>query len=281
MKATIQYIKTELQEYYPPLEIEGVTRVIFERLLGYSYTDLILHRNDILDKTLSERIVNIVSRLKKHEPIQYIFGETEFCGLKIDVNPDVLIPRPETEELVEWILETLWLKSPKILDIGTGSGCIALALKNTIKMAKVSGIDISEKAIKTARENAVKNKLDVQFFVADVFDFPAETNERFDVIVSNPPYVLEREKQFMKPNVLRFEPQNALFVSNHDPLIFYRKITHLAKSILNKNGWLFFEINENMAHEMIELLQNEGFSNARIKIDVNAKSRMARAQKLF
>jgi release factor glutamine methyltransferase len=274
MKSTIQYIENELTGLYPPAEIEGFKRIIFEAVFGWSLTDLVLKKHEIILPVDFEKIKSIVLRLKNNEPIQYIIGETEFYGLKLKVNSSVLIPRPETEELVEWVVKTELSENCKVLDIGTGSGCIAIAIKSHLKNADVSGIDISPEALEIARLNALENKLGINFFCADIFNLKEMEGEKYDVIVSNPPYVRESEKVLMHSNVLNYEPETALFVSDNDPLKFYRAIANFAKISLFKNGRLFFEINESQSTEMVELLSGVGFKNIEIREDINGKSRM-------
>jgi release factor glutamine methyltransferase len=274
MKATIQYINSELVGFYPVSEIEGFTRIIFEAVCGFSFTEQIIRRHEKISLTNFERIKAITSRLKNFEPIQYILGETEFYGLKLAVNPSVLIPRPETEELVQWIIKSNLPENIAILDIGTGSGCIALAIKSRLKNAEVFGFDISENALVVARQNAIKNNLDVDFFQADILKLEDSEWKKFDVIVSNPPYIRESEKQLIHSNVLNFEPENALFVPDVDPLVFYRAIAFFARKHLADSGMLFLEINENLGFEMNEMLANSGFSEIEIRKDINGKNRM-------
>lgn len=276
MKAVIQYIEKELDGLYPETEIQGFTRLILESVFRLNYTGLILRKDDPVLSAEKKQIEKIVQRLKNFEPVQYVLGETEFYGLKIKVNPSVLIPRPETEELVNWIVETGLPGNPKIADIGTGSGCIAMALKKQMNNTSVLAVDISEKAIQTAEINSNLNRLDVEFFQADILNWEKYEWDSFDLIVSNPPYVREMEKVKMQPNVLNYEPRMALFVPDDDPLIFYRKIASFAKKYLRKNGWLYFEINENLGKEMTLLIQNLGFRKTEVKKDINGKDRMLR-----
>ena len=276
MKAVIQYIEKELEGLYPGTEIQGFTRLILENVFRLNYTGLVLRKDDPILSAEKKQIEKIVQKLKNFEPVQYILGETEFYGLKIKVNPSVLIPRPETEELVNWIVETGLPGNPKIADVGTGSGCIALALKKQMDNASILAVDISEKAIQTAEINSNLNRLDVEFFQTDILNWEKYEWDCFDLIVSNPPYVREMEKVKMQPNVLNFEPQMALFVPDDDPLIFYRKIASFAKKYLQKNGWLYFEINENLGREMTLLMQNLGFRKTEVKKDINGKDRMLR-----
>ena len=279
MEATIQYIEKELTGLYPKTEVQGFVRLIFWHVLQLSYTDLVLGRNQKLEKSSQKRIEAIVERLKKFEPIQYILGETEFFGLKLTVNPSVLIPRPETEELVQWITTTVEDEKLSVVDIGTGSGCIALALKKELKNAVVTGVDISAESIRTASKNAEQNQLDVTFKQADILQWEKEKWEPVDLIVSNPPYVRELEKAAMHANVLQYEPENALFVSNTNPLVYYQSIADFANRYLKANSWLFFEINENLGEELVSLLAAIGFGAIEIKKDINGKNRMLRCQR--
>lgn len=281
MKATIQFINSELHGLYPVSEIEGFTRIIFESVCGWSFTRQLVKKHEKIQEPDFLKIQEIITRLKTFEPIQYILGETEFFGLRLIVNPSVLIPRPETEELVDWIVRSDLPPDSRILDIGTGSGCIALALKSVLKNAAVSGIDISEKALETAHENAAKNKLDVRFNQSDILKNDNSNNEVYDVIVSNPPYIRESEKLLMLPNVLEYEPGNALFVPDSDPLVFYRSIAAFAIKNLAENGKLFLEINENLGHEMKNMLVDFGFCNIEIRKDINEKNRMICCTKSF
>ena len=281
MKATIQFINSELHGLYPVSEIEGFTRIIFESVCGWSFTRQLVKKHEKIQEPDFLKIQEIITRLKTFEPIQYILGETEFFGLRLMVNPSVLIPRPETEELVDWIVRSDLPPDSRILDIGTGSGCIALALKSVLKNAAVSGIDISEKALETAHENAAKNKLDVRFNQSDILKNDNSNNEVYDVIVSNPPYIRESEKLLMLPNVLEYEPGNALFVPDSDPLVFYRSIAAFAIKNLSENGKLFLEINENLGHEMKNMLVDFGFCNIEIRKDINEKNRMICCTKSF
>jgi len=225
-----------------------------------------------------EEFQKAILRLKNFEPIQYIVGETEFYGLPFKVNRHTLIPRPETEELVEWIIsgQKLITNNPKsitILEVGTGSGCIAISLAKNLPNSRIFALDVSVEALKIARENAEINEVEIEFFQTDILtveDLP----KQFDIIVSNPPYVRELEKELMQQNVLRYEPESALYVANEDPLVFYRVISKLAKNHLKPNGTLFFEINEYLATEMIALLKSEGFQNIEINKDIFGKDRM-------
>jgi release factor glutamine methyltransferase len=279
MQAVIQYIEKELRGLYPKTEIQGFVRLIAEHVCGMNYTQFLLRKNEKTGEAEKEKIQTIVERLKNFEPIQYVFGETEFYGLRLKVNESVLIPRPETEELVQWIVDSEITKSPEILDIGTGSGCIALALKNIIPNANVKAIDVSGEALHTAAENAIQNNLEIDFENADIFRWTPARGKKFNIIVSNPPYVREMEKTKMQPNVLNYEPATALFVSDSDPLVFYRTIASFTTLYLKTDGFLFLEINEALANEMTDLLKNMKFKNIEIRKDLNGKNRMLRCKK--
>lgn len=279
MQATIQYIGRELKHLYPEPEVQAFRRMIIEHVCGWDFTTQILKKEELLTGEQQNKIETIITRLKNFEPIQYILEEAEFYGLKLHVNPSVLIPRPETEELVQWITKSNLHKNSKILDIGTGSGCIALALKKILKNAEISGVDISESALEVARKNAKENILEVNFFQTDILNWKNISWDVFDVIVSNPPYVRLSEKEEMKTNVLAHEPENALFVSDEDPLVFYRVIAGFAKKHLAVRGFLFFEINEYLGEEMRDLLKEMDFREIQIHKDLNNRNRMVRCQK--
>ncbi|MCG6187492.1 peptide chain release factor N(5)-glutamine methyltransferase [Maribellus maritimus] len=279
MQSLIQYIEKELKGLYPAEEIRSFIRLVFEQVCELNYTQLLLSRDKILSPEEKEKMEEIVTRLKTFEPIQYILGETEFYGLQLKVNPAVLIPRPETEELVQWILQTNKLTSPVVLDVGTGSGCIALALKKELPAATLTAIDISETALETAKENAKINRLDIQLLNCNILNWEGQKWEQYDIIVSNPPYVRTMEKEKMQANVLDYEPELALFVSDADPLVFYRRIGEFSLENLRKDGFLFFEINENLGTEMAELLSAQGFKNIEIRTDIRGKERMLCCQR--
>lgn len=279
MQSTIQYIESELAEVYPQSEIRALLRIILEAVCGMSYTEQVLRKNEVLSGAHRKSIHSIVSRLKAHEPIQYILGETEFCGLQVKVNPSVLIPRPETEELVNFVMEKPIAAGAKIMDIGTGSGCIALALKSALPETVVCALDISPEALETAAENARMNHLELSFLQADILQWESREWEKYDVIVSNPPYVRNSEKQSMENNVLKFEPAGALFVRDDDPLVFYRQIAAFAQKYLNDKGRLFFEINEYLGAEMCALLKQLGFRDIDLRKDINHRDRMIACRK--
>ncbi len=264
---------------YSREEIGSFFSILIEDFLGLSRLDLALDRERELSKAEEEKLNVALQRLRQHEPIQYITGNTEFYGLSFSVSRDVLIPRPETEELVEWILEDCnHQEQLNILDIGTGSGCIAISLAKNLPNAKVTAFDISGDAIKVAQGNAVLNEVEVEFFKKDILavDF---LPEKFDIIVSNPPYVRELEKKDMQRNVLEHEPDTALYVKDEDPLLFYRKITDLAAQNLVPKGKLYFEINQYLGKETEALLTEKNFQT-RLKKDIFGVDRMLRGIKL-
>ncbi len=270
--------KKSLSELYPSEEVQSFFNILSEKYLNLSRIEIALNRDRRLTETEAEKFQKAILRLQNHEPVQFIIGETEFYGLPFKVNKHTLIPRPETEELVEWILSGFPPSGARgILDIGTGTGCIAISLAKNLPNAKISALDISEEALKIAEANAKLNKVEVNFFQTDIL--AAETLPmKYDVIVSNPPYVRELEKKQMQQNVLKYEPHSALYVKDEDPLLFYRAISRLAKNHLNPGGKLFFEINEYLAYEMTELLKAEGFKNIEIKKDIYGKDRMLKCK---
>lgn len=274
MQKNIKFIKEKLSHLYPERELESFTVWILSHVLGYDRTQIIMKEDRILPEDVSIKIENMVDRLTNQEPIQYITGDTEFAGLNLNVKPGVLVPRPETEELVSRIANGLDIHPKKILDIGTGSGCIALALKKYLPAATVYACDISNEALNLSRENARLNNLDVNIFYYDVLtekgDLPV--NE-FDLIVSNPPYILESEKEFMHANVLNFEPHLALFVPDNDPLKFYKAITAFAKRHLAEGAKIWFEINENRSDDVVDLLRLNNFKDVKPIIDIFGKMR--------
>ncbi|MCG8411505.1 MAG: peptide chain release factor N(5)-glutamine methyltransferase [Bacteroidales bacterium] len=275
IKKVISIIKAELKNDYPTYEIDGFIRIIFDFYLNYSLILLHLNMNKEISRELFLEIENVVKQLKQKTPIQYILGQTEFYGLKFKLSSNVLIPRVETEELVDWIVseET---KGVDILDIGSGSGCIAITLAKNIDDAKVTAIDISSEALSVVKENAELNKVKLNRWECDILKMSNGFYHKYDVVVSNPPYVTNAEKSEMKKNVLDYEPHLALFVSDDDPLIFYRNIILFAQKNLNKGGRLYFEINENFGEEMIDLFLEYGFVNIELRKDINGKDRMIR-----
>lgn len=276
MQDCLRYIRNELKDFYSKNETEGFIRYIFEYIKDYSVSDIIIHDRDMLSDKERNIIKGIVAELKTFKPIQYIFNETEFYGLSFKVNNNVLIPRPETEELVDLMVNENVNFKGSIIDVGTGSGCIAISLKKHLKDAEVYGIDISEKALDVAKSNALLNKVNVHFIKMDIFN--CDSLPKFDIIVSNPPYVTEKEKGKMHNNVLKYEPFNALFVPNDDPLKFYRAIAETGQKKLNDHGKIFWEINENYGNECIQLLKDFNFYNIYLRKDINGKDRIISAE---
>ncbi|MEZ4848098.1 MAG: peptide chain release factor N(5)-glutamine methyltransferase [Bacteroidia bacterium] len=276
-------ISQRLMTYFPEGEANSQTNLLFQHILKNST------KNFLSDSDFSEEeyllLNQLAPKLLKLEPIQYIIGEAHFYGREFIVNPAVLIPRGETEELVVWIRDSLKRgKTCSILDIGTGSGCIPISLEKELLEkgihSQVSGMDVSEKALKVANQNAHRHESNVAFIQQDIFKADKNTFSNLDIIVSNPPYVMEKEKAEMHDNVLKYEPELALFVSDDDPLIFYRTIAKKAQEWLVKGGWLYFEINEALGAEMVDLMEEAGFSAVELKKDLHGKDRMVRGQKL-
>lgn len=270
----------KLESIYDQGEVESFFYLILENKHQLKRIDLALSPD--LEFSDSEIQVwdSILEQLKKEIPIQYILGQTFFYGLDFEVNSNVLIPRPETEELVDWIIND-FSDNPskqnfKILDIGTGSGCIAISLAKNIPTAQVFAIDVSEGALATAKRNAEKNDVKVTFLHKNILE-TTDLKEQFDVIVSNPPYVRHLEKEEIKKNVLDYEPHLALFVENDDALLFYRKIAELAQKNLSKDGKLYFEINQYLGKQMVELLEKLKFKNVELRKDIYGNDRMTKA----
>lgn len=272
-----QYALQELKDTYNPQEIQSICRIVFLDVLQYTKIDIHIRKNEILDESFVDKFFEIVRLLKIGHPLQYIIGETEFSGLKFGVNPSTLIPRPETEELVLLARERL-AAGKKVLDIGTGSGCIAIALSAACPEAEVTGIDISPEAVETARTNAVRNRVKAEFLIRDILHFETEVWQQYDLIVSNPPYVRESEKQDMQRHVLDHEPHRALFVPDSDPLLFYRRIAEFGCRYLASGGFLYFEINEALGKETAALLENYNYRQVHVVKDLFDKDRFVVAQ---
>ena len=269
----IPYFIKQLNGIVQEREIISLAYISIDFLLGYNRSDCIIHSEKDITSEVSDRIKQIIADLKTNKPIQHIIGETEFYELKLKVNEHTLIPRPETEELVKWILQHEFTSA---LDIGTGSGCIAIALAQHTN-ASIMAIDVSENALEVAKENAILNAVKVKFILQDILQ--SESLPKVDLIVSNPPYLLDKEKDLMLANVLDNESHLALFVPNNNPLLFYKKIADLAFTSLSKNGMLFFEINERFGNETVVMLSAIGFVDIELKKDVNEKDRMIKAIK--
>lgn len=276
-------LEKHLSKIYSAKESEKIFFMLLEHHCGYSATDFFADTNIMLTPDEAEWFNESILRLKKNEPVQYVIGHTYFCGLKIKVNPSVLIPRPETEELVTLITQQLEEKGTtdaSILDIGTGSGCIAIALKKKFPDSKVSALEYSPLAIATAKKNASLLDAEINFIEADILN-PGNALEKniFDLIVSNPPYILKKEKKTMSANVHEFEPEDALFVPNNNPLLFYEAIAETANTHLRKGGRLWFETNENNADEVAELLKKKNFTLVKVHTDMSRKKRFVSCMK--
>jgi len=272
-----QYI-IELELLYDIDESKSLFSLAAEHVLNLSTMKLRMLKDTSLTFIDLQKLLTILTELVIGKPIQHILGEAHFYGLIFKVNENVLIPRPETEELVDWIIAEVKRKPDqkvKILDIGTGSGCIPITLKKYLSNATVTSLDISLPAINVAKENASLTQAEVNFMVADILEF--KSKERFDIIVSNPPYIRDLEKNEMHENVLLHEPHNALFVSDENPLIFYQAIADFASTNLNTNGQLYFEINEYLGQETLIMLKDKGFKNLILRQDMQAKDRMIKA----
>ena len=307
MQTGLSFFKEQLRDYYTESEIKLFYRMIMESVYGLDLQSVLLGKDTQIFSEEKPVIEKAIEDLKKFRPIQYILGETEFYGLKFKVNEHVLIPRPETEELVEQVVKgeryrvkgtgftvhgsrftpypspftlhpspfTLHPSPFTLLDIGTGSGCIAVALARFLPEAEVYASDISEKALEVALENALYNRTDVRFVRHDIFDaWPENLPEQFDVIVSNPPYVTPEEKGVMSKNVLNYEPHRALFVPQEKPLLFYERIADIAQERLKANGRLYFEINAVYGKDTAEMLRKKGFQTVRLLKDISGNERM-------
>ena len=276
--------KKGLAEVYDNNEIETLTLMVINEITGLSKAHIKAFPESDIAPIQAEKFSNILHRLQTGEPIQYILGHTEFYGLPFKVDPSVLIPRPETEELVEWVLTSVGnsrLATGTILDIGTGSGCIAISLKANLPGAQISAIDISTKALESAKQNADLNNVKVNFIEADILNKSEIEIPKSDIIVSNPPYVTQHDKTQMHTNVTDFEPHTALFVPENDPLLFYNAIADYALNNLTQNGLLFFEINENLGKKTVELLNDKGFKNIELRRDMSGRDRMIKGTRIF
>ena len=285
------HFKNSLSEIYPTTEIDSFFFMLMEEYLDLQRIDTVLKPDFKIDEESLSTLKKALARLQNEEPIQYIIGKTEFYGLPFLVDENTLIPRPETEELVEWVLEEVGSlkfeagseeledgndKSLSILDIGTGTGCIPISLAKNLSEVKIAAIDVSVDALNIAKKNAALNKVEVDFLEVDILE-AEKLLQKFDIVISNPPYVRELEKVEIQNNVLQNEPHLALFVSDKNPLIFYDKIADLAKNHLNKNGLLFFEINQYLGKETSSLLEGKGFKNIQLKKDLFGNDRMIKA----
>ncbi|KAA2216880.1 peptide chain release factor N(5)-glutamine methyltransferase [Maribacter flavus] len=268
----------ELDALYGKEEVSSFFYLLIEEYLGLQRFVLAIQPDLRIQKDEEPKMFEALSELKEHRPIQHIIGSAHFMGMDFKVGPQVLIPRPETEELVRWVLADVDKQANlDILDMGTGSGCIAIGLAKSLKNASVQALDISEEALEVARGNALKNEVEVHFFKADMLDFHSKLS--FDIIISNPPYVRKLEKNKMNKNVLLFEPESALFVSNEDPLIFYSGVARFASKHLKPNGMLYLEINQYLGPETCTLLDTFDFNTIELRKDMYGNDRMIKAIK--
>mgnify|MGYP006157769593 FL=1 len=270
----LPYFLNELSDLYPENELKSIMYISIDFHLELTKSGTILQSDKILKNDEISVLINVVDRLKKMEPIQYILSETEFYGLSFYTKKEILIPRPETEELVDWIIKDNKGSNKKYLDIGTGSGCIIISLAKNLK-GTFDAIDVSEETIRISDKNIVNNQVNVNLKQTDILH--SELEGEWDVIVSNPPYVLNSEKELMNKNILNWEPDLALFVEDDNPLLFYKEIAKKSSNVLRKNGLLYFEINEKFGKEIINLLEVIGFVNIELKKDINGKDRMVKA----
>lgn len=278
MNKIVAYIRSRLQPYYTAEEVSALSRIVCCDLLGQAPTDYYLGKDIALSPKKEQELEDILQRLSRFEPLQYIEGRTLFLGREFWVAPGVLIPRPETEELVELMLKEIPADA-RILDVGTGSGCIAISLAKELPDALVTAWDVSPEALSVARVNARKLQANVRFVECDVLACQVDEVGLYDVIVSNPPYVTEAEKADMEPNVLQWEPSLALFVPDDDPLRFYRRIAVLGRDMLADGGRLYFEINRAYGREMVEMLRTMGYVGVRVEKDLSQNDRFVIAEK--
>ena len=278
MKSIANRINKGLADIYSAGEVSALTRIIATELLGVSQMAFYMKDDVALTAEQETLLDDAIARLQKHEPIQYILGYSDFCGLRFNVTPATLIPRPETSELVEWIASEA-NGNESILDIGTGSGCIAISLAHKLPQSKVTAWDISPDALAVATENSKANGCAVEFEEIDILAYKP-TGELVDIIVSNPPYIKENEKAEMHSNVLDWEPHTALFVPDNDPLLFYRTIAEKGLVLLKPGGKLYFEINRAHGKETVEMLKSLGYTGIELRKDFADNDRMIRAVKL-
>lgn len=281
VQSVIQYFTDKLDGFYDDKEINNMLYILLEHYFGMSKVDVTLNKTKRLSESDLLKIIYAIKDLKKYRPLAYILGEWEFYGLKLTVNQNTLIPRPETEELVSLIIEdNKRAKDLTIIDIGAGSGCIAIALKKNLPNAQVSAWDVSEKALEVVNQNAQLNQLSIETKKVDILkETHTQLTNKIDIVVSNPPYITHQEKTEMSENVLNYEPHLALFVENHEPLVFYKAIADFAASNLKIGGKLYFEINEKYGNEVKEMLENKAFDKVKIGQDINDKDRIVYGEK--
>ena len=275
LKEAIEQLRSGLASVAEPQEVQAMIRVICEDIFNYDPVDVALRQESELPDFAGQRVADIIARLRCHEPLQYIVGTARFHGHRFKVTPATLIPRPETEQLVDLIIDENPGSDLRVLDMGTGSGCIAISLARALKFAKVDALDISRDALAVARENADTLKVKVRFFESDML--APQPSATYDIIVSNPPYICWSEREAMEPNVKDYEPGQALFVPDNDPLLFYQAIAPYAAQSLERGGRLYLEINQRFGAEVKRLLEDNGFDEVRIIEDSYGKTRFAAA----
>ncbi|MBR5685388.1 MAG: peptide chain release factor N(5)-glutamine methyltransferase [Muribaculaceae bacterium] len=273
LKEAIEQLRNGLAGVAEPNEVQAMIRVICEDVFNYDPVDVALRQESELPDFASQHVAEIIARLQRHEPLQYIVGNARFHGHRFKVTPAVLIPRPETEQLVDMIVDENPGSDLRVLDMGTGSGCIAISLARALKFAQVDALDVSRDALEVARENAAALKVKVRFFESDMLT--PQPPARYDIIVSNPPYICWGEREAMDRNVLDYEPGQALFVPDNDPLLFYKAIVPYAAQSLERGGHLYLEINQRFGNEIKRLLEECGFGEVRIIEDSYGKVRFA------
>ena len=274
----IDYIRASLSGMYPKGEVDGFVKIIFRELLNYESVDILLRKDNILPEFIPDKITKVVKDLQKHRPIQYIFGTAYFHGHNFYVDGSTLIPRPETEELVDMIIDENQGADLSVLDCGTGSGCIAISLAIGLRFADVEAVDISEEALKVAARNSSSLKAKVRFRKEDILNMPSVI-EKYDIIVSNPPYIGESERVSMDLNVIDYEPEAALFVPEEDPLIFYRKIAEFGVTALKPGGRIYYEINSRFPDEMKSMMNRLGYRDISVIRDMQGLYRFLIARK--
>jgi release factor glutamine methyltransferase len=279
LKQTRFFLLNELRQHYHERESESITRLALEHA-GFPLSACLLEPDKITPSSVIAQINLVVSEIHRGKPIQYILGQTQFCELEIKVNEGVLIPRPETEALAYMIRTESSQIFSRIIDLGTGSGCLALALKDFFPEAVVTGLDVSNSALQVAEQNGQLNNLEVQWMEGDLLSaYPLPAEDLFDLVVSNPPYVLESEKMYMENHVLEHEPGSALFVKDENPLLFYHAILNFCNLHLAQGGHLWLEINERFGKETSALFENAGYEAVHIRKDIHDKERYLHARK--
>lgn len=274
------YLRLQLQDLYSSSELDQVERILFLKLYDWDPAFVVLNASQRLNESEILKTVFAVDELKNHKPIQYVVGETEFFFRTFKINENVLIPRPETEELCEWVLSEHKTQGLKLVDIGTGSGCIPITLAAEMEGAEVWANDISSEALELAKENATLNKVSILWKLGDILDSSFEMpNEHFHLVISNPPYVLKADQIYMEKNVVEYEPHIALFVENNDPMLFYKAISEKAMNWLKPEGWLYFEIHQEMGERVCSVLEKLNYGNIELKQDMFGNNRMVRGRK--